>query len=103
MNKKETVIKFEKDISVPNLGFNLDFDDYIFLKHEFKQKLKWFEDEFDELLGSKTHNTTKKDIELVNEILDRLSETINEYRDEKLLFKLVSTLNKIEKKGEFRP
>lgn len=77
---------------------NLDFDDFKFIKHEFKEKLKWFEDEFDELLGSKTHALTKEDIKLANEILDRLSNTINEYRDEKLLFELVSTLNNIEKK-----
>lgn len=77
---------------------NLDFDDFNFIKHEFKQKLKWFEDEFDELLGSKTDSLTKNDIKLANEILDRLSNTINEYRDEKLLFELVTTLNNIEKK-----
>jgi len=77
---------------------DLDFDDFKFIKHEFKEKLKWFEDEFDELLGSKTHALTKEEIQLANEILDRLSNTINEYRDEKLLFELVSTLNNIEKK-----
>ena len=77
---------------------NLDFDDFNFIKHEFKEKLKWFEEEFDELLGSKTHSLTKEDIKLANEILDRLSNTINEYRDEKLLFELVTTLNNIEKK-----
>ena len=98
MNKKETVINFEIDPSIPKLRLNLDFDDFIFLKNEFKQQLKWFEDEFDELFGSKTYNITETDIELVNEILDRLSETINEYRDEKLLFRLVSTINNIEKK-----
>jgi len=97
MKDKETGIKFEKDASVPNLGLILDFDDFNFIKHEFTQKLKWFEDEFDELLGTKTHNITEKDIELAHEILDRLSETINEYRDEDLLYELVSTLNKIEK------
>ncbi|MHA1105552.1 MAG: hypothetical protein ACTSPN_07485 [Promethearchaeota archaeon] len=96
MNKKETVIKFEKHISVPNLGFNLDFDDFNFIKYEFTQKLKWFEDEFDLILGSKT--ITEMDVELAFAILDHLSETINKYGDKGLLFDLVSTLNNIEKK-----
>ncbi len=98
MNKKETVINFEIDPSIPKLRLNLDFDDFNFIKHEFTQKLKWFEDEFDEILGLKTHNITEIDIELAFEILDRLSETINKYRDKGLLLELVSTLKNIEKK-----
>ena len=77
---------------------DLNFDDFKFIKNEFKEKLRWFEEEFDALLGTKTHSLTKQDIKLANEILDRLSNTINEYRDEKLLFELVTTLNNIEKK-----
>jgi len=77
---------------------DLNFDDFKFIKHEFKEKLKWYEEEFDALLGPKTQALTKQDIKLANEILDRLSNTINEYRDEKLLFELVTTLNNIEKK-----
>jgi len=97
MKDKETVIQFEKDASDLNLELSLDSDDVYFIKHEFTQKLKWFEDEFDELFASKVHNITEKDIELVHEILDQLSETINEYRDEDLLYELVSTLNNIER------
>jgi len=97
MKDKETVIQFEKDASDLNLELSLDSDDVNFIKHEFTQKLKWFEDEFDELFASKVHNITEKDIELVHEILDQLSETINEYRDEDLLYELVSTLNNIER------
>lgn len=76
---------------------SLNFDDYKTIKREFKQKLRWFEEEFELIFKNKTHNYTKADIKLANEILDRLSETINEYRDEKLLYHLVSTLNNIER------
>jgi hypothetical protein len=77
---------------------NLKFDDQNLIKKEFTQKLIWFEEEFDMIFKNKTHNYTKNDLTLANEILDKLSETINEYRNEKLLFDLVSTLNNIEKK-----
>lgn len=97
MNNKETVIKFEKDASVPILRINLDLDDFTFIQLEFKRKLKWFEDEFDELFSSKTNNITEEDIEILDKILNRLSETINEYKDNGLLFELTHTLNRIEK------
>jgi hypothetical protein len=77
---------------------NLNFDDQSYLKSEFKQKLLWFEEEFDLIFKNKTYNYTKEDIRLANEILDKLSETINEYRNEKLLYYLVNTLNSIERK-----
>lgn len=77
---------------------NLKIDDQNLIKKEFKQKLSWFEEEFDMIFKNKTHNYTKNDLKLANEILDKLSETINEYRNEKLLFDLVSTLNNIERK-----
>lgn len=98
MNEKENLSKFERIISFPKLGLNLDFDDFNVIKHEFTHQLKWFEEEFDLILGSKTHNITKIDAELAFAILDRLSETINEYRDKGLLFELITTLNNIEKK-----
>ena len=96
-NLKEKMIKLEKDSHVPIFRLNLDHDDFSFIQIEFKRKMKWFEDEFDELFSSKTHNITEKDIEIMNDILDQFSEMINEYRDEGLLFELVNTLNKIEK------
>ncbi|TFG12838.1 MAG: hypothetical protein EU531_10225, partial [Promethearchaeota archaeon] len=77
---------------------NLNFDDQSYIKSEFKQKLRWFEEEFDLIFKNKTYNYTKEDFELANEILDRLSETINEYKNEKLLYYLVNTLNSIERK-----
>ena len=73
-----------------------DLAEYDIVKHEFKANLKWFEDEFDELFLPKTNQLLPMDIKLANEILDRLSQLINEYRDEELLFELVETLNKIE-------
>ncbi|MBY9004707.1 MAG: hypothetical protein KGD73_12085 [Candidatus Lokiarchaeota archaeon] len=95
MNKKENVINFEINPSIPKLRLNLDFN---FIKHEFTQNLKWFEDEVDEILGSKTHNITEIDVKLAFAILDRLSETINKYRDKGLLLELLTTLDNIEKK-----
>ncbi len=76
---------------------NLNIDDTE-VRIEFKQKLRWFEEELDLIFKNKTHHYTKDDIKLANQILDRLSETINEYRDEKLLFPLVSALNNIERR-----
>jgi len=77
---------------------NLKIDDQNLIKREFKEKLLWFEEEFDMIFKSKTYNYTQNDLKLANEILDKLSETINEYRNERLLFDLVSTLNNIERK-----
>ena len=77
------------------MKLNINNDD---LKIEFKQKLRWFEEEFELIFKNKTHNYTEDDIKLANQLLDRLSETINEYRNEKLLYSLVSTLNRIERK-----
>ena len=74
-------------------------DDDVILeeKKEFTEKLRWFEDEFD-IIFKKTQNVTKEDIELANHLLEKMSETINEYRNEKYLFTLTSTLHNIEKK-----
>ena len=77
---------------------NLNFDDQSYIKSEFKEKLRWFEQEFDLIFKNKTYNYSEEDICLANEILDRLSETINEYKNEKLLYYLVNTLNSIEQK-----
>ena len=77
---------------------NLNIDNEKNIKGKFYQKLRWFEEEFDLIFGNKTHNYTAKQIKLANILLDKLSETINEYRDEKLLYPLVKFLTKIEKK-----
>jgi len=77
------------------MNLNIDNSE---IKREFKQKLYWFEEEFDLIFKNKTHHYTDEDIKLANHLLDKLSETINEYRDEKLLYPLVSTLNNIERK-----
>jgi hypothetical protein len=77
---------------------NLNFDDQSYIKSEFKEKLRWFEQEFDLIFKNKIYNYSEDDIRLANEILDRLSETINEYKNEKLLYYLVNTLNSIEQK-----
>jgi len=83
---------------------SLNFDDYKSLKREFKQRLHWFEEEFDLIFENKSSNYNEDDVKLANQLLDKLSETLNEYKDEKLLYHLVSTLNSIEKRHpEFFP
>ena len=66
-------------------------------KREFTEKLRWFEDEFD-IIFNKTQDVNRDDIKLANHLLEKMSETINEYRNEKYLFTLTSTLHNIEKK-----
>jgi len=68
------------------------------LRIEFKQKLKWFEEEFDLIFKNKMRNYTREEKKLAYSLLNKLSETINEYPDETLISPLVSTLNAIEKK-----
>jgi hypothetical protein len=74
-----------------------DLAEYDLTKHEFKANLKWFEEEFDELFLPKSYHLSPMDIKLANEILDLLSQMINECHDEELLFELVEILNKLEK------
>ena len=71
--------------------------EYDTIKYGFKANLKWFEEEFDELFLPKAYHFSSMDIKLANELLDLLSQMINEYRDEEILFELVETLNRIEK------
>ena len=66
-------------------------------KREFTEKLRWFEDEFD-IIFNKTQDVNRDDIKLANHLLEKMSETINEYRNEQYLFTLTSTLHNIEKK-----
>lgn len=77
-----------------------DNDKYELKKKEFKQKLNWFEVEFEKLFGNKTCLANKEDMALANTLLDRLSEIINQYhgeKDQELLYILTETLNRIEK------
>ena len=75
----------------------LSYEDDEVTKREFRQKLRWFEEEFD-LIFTKTHSVTDGDIKLANQLLDKFSETINEFRHEKYLYSLTQTLTNIEKK-----
>ena len=75
-----------------------DIDSKKTLRLEFKRELRWFEEEFDSIFSNKTHNFTKQDVKIANQLLDKLSESINKYKDERLLYELVSTINNIEKK-----
>ena len=67
-------------------------------KKEFQQHLYWFETEFDEIFQNKSETLTEFERKLANSLLNKLSESINQCQDEKLLYDLVSTLNNIEKK-----
>jgi hypothetical protein len=67
-------------------------------KEEFKDELRWFEAEFDEIFQSTLVELTEYEKNLANSLLNKLSESINQCHDEKLLYDLVSTLNNIEKK-----
>ena len=65
---------------------------------EFHEQLKWFETEFDEIFQIGSVKLTEFEKDLANSLLNKLSESINQCNDEKLLYDLVSTLNNIEKK-----
>jgi len=65
---------------------------------EFKHQLEWFENEFDEIFQNNSLKLTEYEKNLANSLLNKLSESINQCKDEKLLYNLVSTLNNIEKK-----
>ena len=67
-------------------------------KEEFQEQLRWFEAEFDEIFQYKSAKPTEYERNLANSLLNKLSESINQCQDEKLLYDLVSTLNNIEKK-----
>ena len=67
-------------------------------KEEFKHQLQWFENEFDEIFQNNSVELTEYEKNLANALLNKLSESINQCKDEKLLYDLVSTLNSIEKK-----
>jgi len=65
---------------------------------EFQRQLKWFEKEFDEIFQNNSVKLTEFEKDLANSLLNKLSESINQCKDENLLYNLVSTLNNIEKK-----
>ena len=76
----------------------LDYDSEKVQKQEFQEHLKWFEKEFDEIFHDKSNDYSEVDKKLANTLLNKLSESINDCKDENLLYDLVSTLNSIEKK-----
>jgi len=63
-----------------------------------QKEVYWFETEFDEIFQNKSEKLTEFEKTLANSLLNKLSESINQCQDEKLLYDLVSTLNNIEKK-----
>jgi hypothetical protein len=67
-------------------------------KEDFQGELQWFETEFDEIFQNTSVELTEFEKNLANSLLNKLSESINQCHDEKLLYDLVSTLNNIEKK-----
>jgi hypothetical protein len=77
------------------MNLNIEYRE---LKTEFKQKLRWFEEEFDLIFDSTTHTYSKDDQKLAYKLINKLTDTINEYNDTNLISLLVSTLSAIEKK-----
>ena len=71
---------------------------YTEIRQEFQAKLSWFEEEFDLIFRKKAHSYTREEIKLAYHLLNKLTNTINEYRDTSLISPLVSTLKTIEKK-----
>ena len=63
----------------------------------YKRKLLWFEEEFRMNFDSK-FEYNEEDKKLANNLLDRMSETLNQYKYEPLLYVLVETMNKLRKK-----
>jgi hypothetical protein len=76
----------------------LRFDDEVSLRVEFKENLNWFKEEFDILFENRRQNFTELDKKIANQMLDQLSEIMNNYNYESFLFLLVSALNEIEEK-----
>lgn len=68
------------------------------IREEFKEKLRWFEEEFDLVFRKKTHNYTREEIRLAYNLINKLTDTIHEYHDTSLISPLVSTLKAIERK-----
>ncbi|MHA1477600.1 MAG: hypothetical protein ACTSPU_05310 [Promethearchaeota archaeon] len=67
-------------------------------KEDFQGELQWFETEFDEIFQNTSVELTEFEKNLANSLLNKLSESINQCHDEKLLYDLVSTLKKKKKK-----
>ena len=70
-------------------------------RQEFREKMQWFEDEFEHLFRNKTHLATAEDKNIADSLLDKLSEVINQYKDKedkKILLILNDTFDRIEKK-----
>ncbi|MBD3193972.1 MAG: hypothetical protein GF317_02885 [Candidatus Lokiarchaeota archaeon] len=76
----------------------LDYKNEQALRYCFLNELKWFEEELDLLFNGKTHNYSENDLKIANEILDRMTETINNYGNENLLYLLTKFLCNIENK-----
>ncbi|MGQ4876844.1 MAG: hypothetical protein ACP6IY_22490 [Promethearchaeia archaeon] len=78
-----------------------NFENLENMKEEFLKHLKWFEEEFDINFQGKTHEYSEEDRRLAKTLIARMSEIINDYKDERLLFYLVKALHKIERKYSF--
>jgi len=72
-------------------------EDDIEISIEFEQKMLWYEEEFDLIFNNNSLYDNEQNKKLANQLLGKLSETINEYRDQKVFHLLVHTLNNIER------
>jgi len=68
------------------------------LQKNFQEELHWYEEEFDITFKNKQEGYTKQEIEIGNQILNHLTDTINIYHHETFLHQLVEILNNLERK-----
>jgi len=68
------------------------------LRKNFQEELYWYEEEFDIMFKNIHEGYTKQDLEIGNQILNRLTEVLNIYHHENFLHQLVKTLNNLERK-----
>ncbi|MHA1255296.1 MAG: hypothetical protein ACTSPS_06815 [Promethearchaeota archaeon] len=68
------------------------------LQKNFQEELHWYEEEFDIMFKNKQERYTKQEIDIGNQILNRLTEIINIYHHEDFLHQLVEILNNLERK-----
>ena len=68
------------------------------LQKNFQEELHWYEEEFDITFKNKQEGYTKQEIEIGNQILNHLTDTINIYHHETFLHQFVEILNDLERK-----
>ncbi len=73
-------------------------EDEEFIEMDFERKMEWFKEEFKTSFGEPNQFTqyAEEDRDLYRRLLNKMSETMNQYTHEPLLYQLVATLNEIK-------